>query len=143
MFNTIISPTVAALCAAFFFGASTPLAKQLIEHTSPLLLAGLLYAGSGIGLIFTRLLKDRSWLNSGLIKNDWPWFAGAICLGGVLGSILLMFGLQKTSAATASLLLNLEAVLTALLAWIVFRENTTVRIVFGMIVIVVGGVLLS
>jgi drug/metabolite transporter (DMT)-like permease len=68
---------------------------------------------------------------------------GAIIAGGVLGPILLMYGLTRTSAADASLLLNLEAVLTALLAWIVFRENADRRIVLGMALIVAGGVVLT
>lgn len=138
-----ITPTFAALGAALFFGASAPFAKQLVGQISPILLAGLLYAGSGIGLILTRLIKDRGWHHSGLVKDDWVWLMGAIGSGGILGPILLMFGLQQTSAATASLLLNLEAVLTALLAWIVFKENTAYRIVLGMFLIVIGGILLS
>ncbi len=138
-----ISPTFAALGAAVFFGGSTPFAKQLVGQISPLLLAGLLYAGSGIGLILTRFIKDRGWHQSGLVKGDWIWLIGAISFGGILGPILLMFGLQQTSAATTSLLLNLEAVLTALLAWIVFKENTALRIVLGMLLIVVGGILLA
>ena len=139
----LISPTGAALGAAIFFGASTPFAKQLVGQVSPLLLAGLLYSGSGAGLIIARLIKDRDWLHSGLIKHDWIWLISAIMFGGILGPILLMFGLQQTSAATASLLLNIEAVLTAMLAWIVFKESTAPRIVLGMGVIVAGGVLLS
>lgn len=138
-----ISPTLAALGAALFFGGSTPFAKQLVGQISPLLLAGLLYAGSGIGLIVTRLIKDRGWRPSGLIKDDWIWLVGAIGFGGILGPILLMLGLQQTSAATTSLLLNLEAVLTALIAWIIFKENTANRIVLGMLLIVAGGILLS
>jgi drug/metabolite transporter (DMT)-like permease len=68
---------------------------------------------------------------------------GAIAFGGVLGPLALMFGLTRTPGATASLLLNLEAVLTAALAWIVFRENAGRRIVAGMAAIVAGGVVLS
>ncbi|WP_133137695.1 DMT family transporter [Legionella rowbothamii] len=138
-----ISPTFAAFSAAVFFGGSTPFAKHLVGQISPLLLAGLLYSGSGIGLILIRLIKDRGWQHSGLVKSDWTWLFGAIGFGGILGPILLMFGLQQTSAATTSLLLNLEAVLTALLAWVVFKENTAHRIVFGMLLIVAGGILLS
>jgi len=138
-----ISPTFAALGAAVFFGGSTPFAKQLLGQISPLLLAGILYAGSGMGLILTRLIKDRGWHSSGLIKEDWIWLVGAIGFGGILGPVLLMFGLQQTSAATTSLLLNLEAVLTALIAWFVFKESTALRIVLGMLLIVVGGIVLS
>ncbi|HAT7071657.1 TPA: EamA family transporter [Legionella pneumophila] len=138
-----LSPTVAALCAALFFGGSTPFAKQLLNHIPPILLAGLLYAGSGLGLSIVRIIRDKGWSHSGLKTNEWGWMLGAIAFGGILGPILLMLGLQQTSAATTSLLLNLEAVLTAVLAWVVFKENTDFRIVFGMLVIVAGGVLLS
>jgi drug/metabolite transporter (DMT)-like permease len=89
-----------------FFGASTPFAKQLVGQISPLMLAGLLYAGSGMGLILTRLIKDHGWQHSGLEKDDWFWLLGAISFGGILGPILLMLGLQQTSATNASLLLN-------------------------------------
>jgi drug/metabolite transporter (DMT)-like permease len=132
-----------ALGAAALFGASTPLAKWLGLSVSPILLAGLLYLGSGVGLTLTRLIRDRGWQPTGLTAPEWPWFIGAIVFGGVLGPVSLMFGLPLTSGTTASLLLNLEAVLTALMAWVVFRENADRRIVAGMVAIVAGGVLLA
>jgi drug/metabolite transporter (DMT)-like permease len=139
-----ISPAItAALAAALLFGASTPLAKQLLQHTSPVLLAGLLYLGSGIGLSVGRLVRDRGWRTPGLRRVEWAWLLLAICFGGVLAPLLLMLGLARTSAASASLLLNLEAVLTALLAWIVFRENTDRRVVLGMALIVAGAAALA
>lgn len=139
-----LSPaTLAALGAAILFGGSTPFAKQLVGNVSPLLLAGLLYLGSGIGLVIARLIKDKGWHSSGLLRSEWPWLLGAIGFGGIAGPTLLMLGLVYTSAASASLLLNLEAVLTAVLAWVFFKENTDRRIVFGMLLIVAGGVVLS
>lgn len=132
-----------ALAAAALFGASTPFAKLLVGEISPLLLGGLLYLGSGMGLGVARLIRDRGWARSGLKRHEWPWLLGAILFGGVLGPVVLMFGLTSTSGSTASLLLNLEAVLTALIAWIVFRENADRRIVLGMVSIVAGGVVLS
>ena len=132
-----------ALGAAALFGLSTPLAKLLLGSVSPVLLGGLLYLGSGIGLIMVRLWRDRGWQVSGLRKGEWPWLAGAIVFGGVLGPVALMLGLQHTAASTASLLLNLEAVLTAVLAWVVFKENADRRVVAGMLAIVAGSVILS
>ena len=136
-----------ALGAAILFGASTPYAKQLIGNglgpTSPFLLAGLLYLGSGLGLSLIRLLRDKGWRPSGLPRQEWPWLLGAIAFGGVIGPLLLMVGLAHTTGATASLFLNLESVLTALLAWLVFRENTDRRIVLGMVLIVAGGAVLG
>lgn len=135
--------TLAALGAAILFGASTPFAKQLVGSMSPLLLAGLLYLGSGMGLVIVRLIKDRGWRASGLVKKEWLWFLGAIGFGGICAPALLMFGLIKTSAATASMFLNLESVLTAVLAWVLFKESTDKRIMLGMLFIVLGGVVLT
>lgn len=132
-----------ALAAAALFGASTPLAKLLIGETSPLLVAGLLYLGSGLGLGISRVIRDRGWVPPGIEHHEWPWLLGAIFFGGVLGPVALMFGLIHTSGSSASLLLNLEAVLTALIAWFVFKENADRRIVLGMVAIVAGGVILS
>ncbi len=132
-----------ALLAAALFGASTPFAKLLVGDISPLLLAGLLYLGSGVGLTLVRLVRDRGWQPAGLARAEWPWLLGAIFFGGVLGPAALMVGLTHTSGATASLLLNLEAVLTAVIAWVVFKENADRRIVLGMAAIVAGGVVLS
>ncbi|RON08911.1 EamA family transporter [Pseudomonas brassicacearum] len=132
-----------ALSAAALFGASTPLAKLLGVDVSPVLLAGLLYLGSGVGLTIVRFFRDRGWQATGLTAGEWPWLIGAIAFGGVLGPVALMFGLTLTSGATASLMLNLESVLTALLAWLVFKENADRRIVAGMLAITVGGVILA
>ena len=144
MRRIVSSPSVAAaLGAALLFGASTPLAKALLRDVSPVLLAGLLYLGSGIGLGLVRIARDRGRRTTPMAKKEWFWLLLAIGFGGVMGPLLLMLGLTRTPAATASLLLNLEAVLTALLAWIVFRENTDRRIVLGMLLIVAGAMLLA
>ena len=136
-----------ALLAAVLFGASTPLAKLLLTDIPPLLLAGLLYAGSGLGLggwLLARRLRPREPdAETPLRRKDTPWLAGAVLFGGVLGPVLLMLGLARTPASSASLLLNLEGVLTASLAWVVFRENVDARIFLGMLAIIAGGVFLS
>jgi drug/metabolite transporter (DMT)-like permease len=136
-----------ALLAALLFGASTPLAKTLLPQVAPVLMAGLLYLGSGIGLGIYRLIRSRT--NAGgsreaaLTRKDLPWLVGAIVAGGIVGPVLLLWGLAATPASSASLLLNLEGVLTALLAWFVFKENFDVRIAFGMGLIAAGGVCVS
>src|SRR5919201_522572 len=129
-----------ALLSAALFGASTPLAKIFVGSISPLALAGLLYLGSGLGLTAWLLLRRPAW---SLAARDVPWLAGAIVAGGIAGPALLMYGLARTDAASASLLLNLEAVLTAALAWVVFRENVDRRVFAGMVAIVAGGVALA
>lgn len=144
MFNRSV---VQALLAAMLFGASTPLAKWLTGEMQPVLLAGLLYLGSGIGLSLAGLLRGggpaHRTASSGLAKAEWPWFIGAVFFGGVLAPVALAMGLAQVGAATASLLLNLEAVLTAVIAWVIFRENAGRRVVAGMLSIVAGGLVLS
>jgi drug/metabolite transporter (DMT)-like permease len=136
-----------ALLAAVFFGASTPFAKLFIQdHINPFLMAGILYLGSGCGLFLWRLLvRDRigNASEASLTISDYPWLLGAIFFGGVLGPVLLMIGLTTTPGSTASLLLNVEGVLTAVLAWFVFKENFDRRIAWGMVAITAGSVILS
>jgi len=136
-------PVLAALAAAALFGASIPFAKQFVGSMPAMLLAGILYLGSGVGLCVLRVFRDRGWRNPGLTSKEWPWLLGTVVFGGVAGPILLMLGLVYTTAASASLLLNLEGVFTAVLAWVVFKENTDQKIVVGMLCIVAGGLLLS
>jgi drug/metabolite transporter (DMT)-like permease len=131
----------AALGAALLFGVSTPLAKLLLASVNPWLLAGLLYFGAGIGLTLYRYLIHAPSVK--LAYSDTFWLAGAIIAGGLIAPVLLMIGLTRMPASSASLLLNAEAVFTALLAWITFKENFDWRIVLGMIAIVAGTVVLS
>jgi len=110
------------------------------------LLAGLLYFFSGLGLAAVLFLRRLLGLPSGeavLRRADFPWLASAILAGGVAGPVMLMFGLAGTPASTASLLLNLEGLLTMIIAWIVFHENADARILMGAAAILAGAGLLS
>lgn len=135
-----------AALAAVLFGASTPFSKLLLAGTAPVPLAALLYLGSGLGLaawLLIRKLTGSKTTEASLTAKDLPWLSGAIFAGGVAAPVLLLLGLSLTAASTASLLLNLEGVLTAVIAWFVFRENFDRRIAFGMLAISVGGIVLS
>ncbi|RDV00318.1 DMT family transporter [Trinickia dinghuensis] len=144
-----LNAALTALLAAALFGATTPVAKLLLGTLSPFMLAGLFYLGSGVGLGLAILVRRT--VRSGqaqehdaqIHQSEIPWLAGAIAAGGVAGPALLMLGLGSTPAATGSLLLNLEGVFTAVIAWVVFRENVDLQIFLGMVAIVAGGVLLS
>jgi drug/metabolite transporter (DMT)-like permease len=113
------------------------------------MVAGLFYLGSGLGLAVAIIIRrvsrtvDERQNESRIQTTEIPWLIGAITAGGVAGPALLMLGLSTTSAATSSLLLNLEGVFTAVIAWVVFRENVDVQIFLGMVAIVAGGVVLS
>jgi drug/metabolite transporter (DMT)-like permease len=141
-------PTVGiaqALLAAVLFGASTPVAKSLLNGVSPQVFAGLLYLGSGLGLTVVWFIRRRRGRrpDAPLVRRDVPWLAGAVLFGGVLAPLALMAALVRTPASASSLLLNLEGVFTALIAWVVFAENVDRRIAIGMLSIVAGGAALS
>jgi len=136
-----------ALVSALLFGGSTPLSKALVSDIHPVLLAGILYLSSGLGLLLLQLarhfLRAASRPTNPLGLTGSLWLAAAILSGGVVAPILLMIGLTLTPGSTAALLLNLEGVLTALLAWLAFRETFAPRLALGMASIVCGGVVLS
>jgi drug/metabolite transporter (DMT)-like permease len=132
---------VYALGSAALFGLSTPFAKVLLGDVSPWLLAGLFYLASGLGLGILRLAWRGE--EAGLRGRDVPWLGAAILAGGVCGPVLLMFGLTSTPASQTALLLNLESVLTLVIAWVVFKENVDLRLFIGAVAIVGGAVVLS
>lgn len=132
---------LAALGAAFLFGAGTSFAKQLLRTVDPWLLASLLYLGSGIGLTVYRWFAGSAKVH--MTRIEALWFGGAILAGGVIAPVLLMFGLVGMPAAGASLLLNFESLFTALLAWFVFKENFDRRIALGVLAIVAGAAILT
>lgn len=126
---------VQALIAALLFGASAPLAKLLLGEVEPIPLAALLYLGSGIGLLGVKLFQrmNQKGLNSeAQIKQpDYVWLVGAIIAGGVAAPITLLFSLQHTPAATASLLLNFESVATTLIAFFRFQRGNQLSCMVG------------
>jgi drug/metabolite transporter (DMT)-like permease len=135
-----------ALLSAALFGVSTPAAKFLVGSIHPVTLAGLLYCGAGVGVAVLRRCLPSVVTGApevAVSRAELPWLAGAIGAGGVLGPLLMMFGLVRTDAATASLLLTLEGAATALMAWFIFHENFDRRIAIGMASLVVGASVLS
>ncbi|MBP9088762.1 MAG: DMT family transporter, partial [Kofleriaceae bacterium] len=110
------------LLAAALFGISAPLAKRLLTDISPLVLAGLLYLGAAVGLWTYSMLRPSK-IEAPLQWSDRMPVLGVVLLGGVAGPILMLFGLQRVSGLTGSLLLNLEAPLTVVVAALVFREH--------------------
>jgi drug/metabolite transporter (DMT)-like permease len=135
------------LLAAALFGASAPLSKLLLGQIDPIPLAAFLYLGSGVAswLLFAiQSLGDQGRKKEAhLTRTDLPWLAGAILAGGVAAPILLLLGLERTPASTASLLLNFECVATALMAILAFKEAVDRRILWAVGLITVASILLS
>jgi drug/metabolite transporter (DMT)-like permease len=136
-----------ALTSAVLFGATPPLSKLLLAEISPLLLAGLLYLGAGVGLGIVMALRGLSGAprseEAAISRANLPWLAAAIVAGGVVAPVLLMSGLARTTASSGALLLNLEGLATMTIAWVVFRENVDRRLLVGAAAILAGAVVLS
>lgn len=135
-----------AMGSAVLFGASTPVSKLLVGEMDPWLLAGVLYLGAGIGLGLVHFGRTALGLASNeapLRLADLPWLAAVVLFGGVLGPLMLVFGLSLTSAASGSLLLNLEGLATMGIAWLVFRESVDRRLLLGAAAILAGAAVLS
>lgn len=132
-----ISSSVAVLAAAALFGAGVPVSKRLLGDLSPVLLAGLCYASSGLGLLLVRALRRRE---PPVRRADLGWLLASTLCGGVAGPILLFFGLERISAHGASLLANLETLFTAALAVLFFGDFMRRRDVAAMLLIVGGAV---
>jgi drug/metabolite transporter (DMT)-like permease len=139
-------PTL-AIASAVLFGASTPFAKLLLgDGVSPWLLAGLLYLGSGLGLSIVHVGRRAFGIapaEAPLRRTDLPWLALVVLSGGAIGPVLLMVGLATTPASSSALLLNLEALSTLLIAWLVLRESVDRRLLAGAAAILLGALVLS
>ncbi len=132
-----------ALISAALFGAATPASKKLLGSLSAFQLAGLLYLGAVIGVIFI-IIRRGSWRPPWKMstKNRWN-LSGAIFFGGFMGPVLLLLGLKLASAASVSLWLNLELVATAVLGRLFFSDHLGRYGWFGVAGIVMAGVILS
>lgn len=117
-----LSGAAFGLAAAALFGLSAPIAKLLLSQVPPVLLAGLLYLGAAIGLWLHRAFARPS-REAPLHGKDWWRLALVVLSGGIAGPVLMLLGLSRVTSLTGSLLLNLEAPLTVLLAVALFREH--------------------
>lgn len=134
---------LAGLAAAALFGLSAPVGKKLVEAADPQLLAGLLYGGAALGVWLVRAVHRSPTAEAPLRRADLPAVAGVALLGGAIGPVLLLIGLSRVSSVAGSLLLNLEAPATMLLAALLFREHLGRRVTGAAFCIVAGAALLG
>jgi drug/metabolite transporter (DMT)-like permease len=128
-----------ALAAAVLFGISTPLIQRWGLGVGPFATAALLYAGAAMAGALLRQRVDRE---ARVLRGDFPRLIAMAAAGAVVGPVALAWGLQRTSATSASLMLTLEALFTALLAWRSYRETMDRRVWAAMLLLVAGGAVL-
>lgn len=132
-----------ALISAALFGAAAPALKPVAADLNPVLLAGLLYLGSFLGLLAAWAARRETHEEARLERRHLPALGGAILAGGVLAPVLLVWGLSGLAASAASLLLSAEAVLTMLLAALLFHEPIARRVWMAAVLVLGAGALLA
>ncbi|HVP90650.1 MAG TPA: DMT family transporter [Terriglobales bacterium] len=166
-----VGPLASVLLSAALFGVSVPLSKLLLGGMQPVALAGILYLGSFVGLsVYSLALRalrgqpitairgaspagqfppggavppNKGRREAKLERKDWPWLAGAIVTGGIVGPVCLLAGLGRISGFSASLFLNFEGVATAAIAVVLFGENAGRRLWLALALMTAAGVALS
>ena len=134
-----------AILAAALYAINAPFSKILLDCIPPTLMAGFLYVGAGIGMIIIALVRKIRKTETNelkLTKSELPYTVAMILLD-VAAPICLMFGLNATTAANASLLNNFEIVATAIIALMIFKEKISPRLWFGILFITVSCGILS
>lgn len=131
-----------ALASAALFGLATPVSKPLVADMGPFTLAGLLYLGAAAATAVPAFGPGRRpvWRSD---RRTRRFVAGAVLFGGILGPVLLLFGLRAASASNVSLWLNLELVATAVLGHVVFRDRLGPFGWAAAMAVLTGAVLLS
>ena len=128
-----------ALLAAALFGISTPLVQRFGVGLGAFSTAALLYAGAAVAGAVSRQRIERE---ARVLRSDLPRLLAMAGFGAVIGPVALAWGLQHTSGTSASLMLTLEALFTALLAWRMYRETLDGRVWAAMALLLAGGMLL-
>jgi drug/metabolite transporter (DMT)-like permease len=141
-------PVLFVISAAVLYGAAIPLTKILLGDFQPVAMAGLLYCGAFIGLTLFWGARGLAASNGAgpvhkLERKDAPWMAGSIIFGGIAAPVLLMYGLERSTGFSTSLLSNLEGVATAAIAAAVFHESTGKRLWLALGCVTAAGVMLS
>jgi drug/metabolite transporter (DMT)-like permease len=128
-----------AVVAATLFGISTPLVQRAGQGIGPFTTAALLYAGAAL---LGAAMRKPAAREAKLLRADWPRLMAMAVFGAVIGPVALAWGLQHTSGTSASLMLALEALFTALLARLLYHESMDKRVITAMTLLLAGAIVL-
>ena len=139
--NAIVVGVCLALGSAFSFGITIPVLGWAGVGVGPFSTAALLYAGASIAALSQKPVVRESGVS--LARSSGLTLLVMGLAGAAAAPTLLAWGLQRVGPVTGGLLLNLEAVWTVVLARIVFGEFLGRRVVFALVLTVIGGGLLA
>ena len=143
--NTKSTATLFAILAAALYAINIPLSKLLLGHIQPTMMAALLYLGAGLGMLLCGLVSKamgRTAIQEPLTKKELPYTVGMVLLD-IAAPILLMLGIARTNSANVSLLNNFEIVATSLIAFFVFKEMMSRRLVFAIVLVTLSSIILG
>jgi drug/metabolite transporter (DMT)-like permease len=129
------------------FGVSSTLNKIALENVHPTVIAGMIYFIGGLflsGIHFSPLSKkilalfESPEIESKITMKDLGVLALVISCGSIIAPLLLLNGLNQTTAINASLLLNAESLFTALLAFLFLSERGAKKEYLGILMLLIG-----
>jgi drug/metabolite transporter (DMT)-like permease len=143
---------VAAVLSAILFGVSSTFNKIVLENVNPTVIAGMIYFVAGVflfavhlsplcGKILTKL--DTSETEAKIAKKDLKILALVIICGSIIAPLLLLNGLNQTTAINASLLLNAESLFTVIIAFTFINERCSKKEYIGILLLLIGVVFLT
>lgn len=134
-----------AIAAPLLYSLSVPISKLFLAQVDPWMLAGLLDLSAGlsmVGIYAGRQLIQKQPVSNPIQPKNWKWILGSVFAGSLIAPVLQTYGIKYSTAASASLLLTLEGVFTAVISWVVFREVFDRSIALGLLIITSGSVVL-
>lgn len=136
---------VSAIAAAALYAVNVPLSKLLLARVAPTMMAAFLYLGAGLGLLLysgIRKALGKPAIQAPLTGKELPYTV-AMVVFDIAAPILLMLGIARTSSANVSLLNNFEIVATALIAFLIFKEALSKRLLAAISLVVLASAVLS
>lgn len=134
-----------AILAAALYAVNIPLSKLLQSHAGPTMMAAFLYLGAGLGLTVyggAEKLAGKGKTQEPLTKKELPYTVAMVLLD-IIAPILLMSGIARTNSANVSLLNNFEIVATSVIAFAVFKESISRRLLAAILMVTAASGILS
>jgi len=132
---------------------SSTLNKIALENVNPLIVAGMIYFVGGVLLFgihlsplhikILALFETSTETETKISKKDYRTLAFVILCGSIIAPLMLLHGLDETTAISASLLLNTESLLTVLIAFAFLKERGARKDYFGILLLLVGVVFIT
>ncbi len=144
---------VGAFTSAVLFGISSTLNKIALENVHPLVIAGMIYFVGGVLLFgihlsplhkkLLSLFETPSETEPTISKKDYKTLALVILSGSTIAPLMLLYGLNETTAINASLLLNTESLFTVMMAFAILKERGVRKDYLAILLLLLGMVFVT